>query len=183
MLAAAILFGGFVWFAVTVDSGRPDAPSADGIVALTGGESRLDAAVALLEQGAGERLLISGVDPGTTRDDIRALFARTPRSFDCCVDLGWTAKDTVGNAAEAAAWTREKGYRSLIVVTAHYHAARASGTERRTSRRRAHPYPVAPETVRLDSWWSDPATLKLLAGEYVKYLASLARLSANRALG
>ena len=45
------------------------------------------------------------------------------------------------------------------------------------------PYPVAPETVRLDAWWSDPATLKLLAGEYVKYLASLARLSANRALG
>lgn len=184
VLAAAILFGGFVWFAVTVDSGRPDAPSADGIVALTGGESRLDAAVALLEQGAGERLLISGVDPGTTRDDIRALFARTPRSFDCCVDLGWTAKDTVGNAAEAAAWTREKGYRSLIVVTAHYHMPRALlELSAALPGVALIPYPVAPETVRLDSWWSDPATLKLLAGEYVKYLASLARLSANRALG
>ena len=41
--------------------------TADGIVALTGGGERLDAAVALFESGVGKRLLISGVDPATTK--------------------------------------------------------------------------------------------------------------------
>jgi len=45
--------------------------------------------------------------------------------FDCCIDLGFTAADTVGNARETAEWARSLGYRSLILVTADYHMPRA----------------------------------------------------------
>ena len=44
-------------------------PEADGIVVLTGGGTRLDAAVALFEKGVGKRLLISGVGLATTKRD------------------------------------------------------------------------------------------------------------------
>src|ERR1700752_1280883 len=44
---------------------------ADGIVALTGGDARLEAAVALLEEGAAKRLLISGVNSKTTKDELK----------------------------------------------------------------------------------------------------------------
>jgi hypothetical protein len=40
--------------------------NADGIVVLTGGNSRVAEALELLAAGRGKRLLISGVNPGTT---------------------------------------------------------------------------------------------------------------------
>ena len=40
--------------------------NADGIVVLTGGTSRVTDALELLASGHGKRLLISGVNPGTT---------------------------------------------------------------------------------------------------------------------
>ena len=45
--------------------------------------------------------------------------------FDCCVDLGFTAANTLGNARETAEWARAKGYSALILVTADYHMPRA----------------------------------------------------------
>src|SRR5271163_1424389 len=43
---------------------------ADGIVVLTGGTSRVADALELLSSGRGKRLLITGVNPGTTTGDI-----------------------------------------------------------------------------------------------------------------
>ena len=46
--------------------------------------------------------------------------------FDCCVDLGYQALDTAGNARETRDWAREHNItRSLIVVTSNYHMPRA----------------------------------------------------------
>ena len=58
-LAAMLLVADFFWFVYQMPT-TETAPSrnADGIVALTGGDARLDAAVALLEKGSGQRLLI-----------------------------------------------------------------------------------------------------------------------------
>ncbi len=151
---------------------RPTQPlKADGIVALTGGDARLDAAVALLEGGAGKRLLISGVNKASTKDELKTL-SNGRRRFDCCADIGYAAEDTYGNAEEAASWMAEHHFRSLIVVTASYHMPR--------SLRLFHAlmpdvkliaYPVEPASVDMAQWWR-PGTLHLLHNEYLKYVAS-----------
>ena len=102
----------------------PADAGADGIVALTGGDARLDAAVALFEKGVGKRLLISGVGLATSRDTLKEMTHGGAR-FDCCADIGYAAEDTHGNAVEAAEWARAHQFRSLVVVTARYHMPRA----------------------------------------------------------
>ena len=61
-------FAGFIWLLpsrqVALDS------NADGIVVLTGGTSRINDALDLLASGRGKRLLITGVNAGTTTGDI-----------------------------------------------------------------------------------------------------------------
>jgi uncharacterized SAM-binding protein YcdF (DUF218 family) len=181
---AILLALGFVIFATSLDDAPDPIRKADAIVVVTGGADRLDAAVRILEQGAGSRLLISGVAQGTTREDLKARLGRTNGHFDCCVDLGWAARDTKGNAEETARWARRNGYHSLIVVTANYHMPRTL-LELASVMPEIElvPYPVAPSTVQIETWWYDPETLRLVAGEYAKYVASLARLGADRAFG
>jgi hypothetical protein len=61
VVAALLLSAGFLWFIwrVPVDEIALDR-NADGIVALTGGASRIADAIELLASGRGKRLLISG---------------------------------------------------------------------------------------------------------------------------
>ena len=164
---------GFVLFAATLPTAPTTLPHADGIVALTGGGARLDAADKLLENDAASRLLISGVNPGTTKEQLKVL-AHGGRKFDCCADLGFRAENTRGNANEAASWVHRHGYNSVIVVTANYHMRR-SLTEFAADMPgvRLVAYPVEPEGIDLSAWWHDPHALRLLHSEYAKYLASL----------
>ena len=94
----------------------------------------------------------------------------------CCVDLGHTAQDTIGNAAETRAWTEGQGFRSLIVVTSDYHMPRSlaelSGAMPGIT---LVPYPVSNPELRLADWWRDPGTFSLLLREYGKYLVAAAR--------
>lgn len=104
----------------------PSPASADGIVVVTGGSARIEVALQLLEDGAAERLLISGVHDNT---DATMLVRRTqtdPALFDCCVDLDHAAMDTAGNAREAARWAQEHDFQSLLVVTSAYHIPRTT---------------------------------------------------------
>ena len=175
--AAAVLLvayaAGFVVFAAELSKTPPAIRRADGIVALTGGDARLDAAVALFEHGVGERLLISGVHATTTKAELKKLSHGGAR-FDCCADLGFAAADTRGNAAEAAAWAKAHRYKSLVLVTSNYHMPRAEA-EFATAMPdvKIEPYPVDPEDIDLHHWWRDVHALRLLQTEYAKYLASL----------
>ena len=108
LLVAAVWLAGFVKYI----AGIPDQPpvnlqATDGIVVLTGGRSRLNEAVALLAAGHSGRLLISGVDARTNDPDLKQSLDLPTRTdaelFDCCVDVGREALDTVGNAHEIAA--------------------------------------------------------------------------------
>lgn len=170
---AVLYVAGFLLFVLTLPRARSPDQHADGIVALTGGNARVDAAVALLERGAARRLLITGVHPTTTKAELRVL-SHGGKRFDCCADLGHEAEDTRGNAEEAAVWAHNNHYRSLIVVTASYHMRR-SLTEFAAAMpdEKLVPYPVEPAGADLSGWWHDPGTLHLLYGEYLKYLASL----------
>jgi uncharacterized SAM-binding protein YcdF (DUF218 family) len=156
----------------------PEPAAADGVVALTGAGSneRIAAAVRLLEGGRAERMLVSGVNPEASREDIRTLSRAVRRLYDCCVDLGFEAADTVGNAKETAEWARAMRYDSLIVVTADYHIPRAM-LELRGAMPNAQlqAYPVRTSVIDPSRWWRTAGGARLMVMEYSKYLAILGR--------
>ena len=150
---------------------------ADAIVALTGPSAeRVNAAIRLLEQDKGRRVLVSGVNREASREDIRTVSRAVRRLYDCCVDLGFTAADTVGNARETLAWARAMRYRSLIIVTADYHMPRAMLELRGAMPdKRLTPYPVATSVMNAGRWWRTSGAARLMVTEYCKYLAILGR--------
>jgi uncharacterized SAM-binding protein YcdF (DUF218 family) len=174
-----VFLAGFAYFASYVGSlSEPrDLGEADAIIVLTGGHSRIDAAVDLLRAGKGARLLISGVNPVARREDLRAATGADGQLFNCCVDIDHAALDTVGNAAESAKWVREHAYDRVILVTNNYHMPRSLLEMRRLiGDAELDPYPVV--NTRLDSggWLTKPKALRVLMTEYTKYLAALVRI-------
>jgi uncharacterized SAM-binding protein YcdF (DUF218 family) len=170
VIALLVLYAaGFVFFLGNLPKVPRDLSHIDGIVALTGGGSRLDVAVALFEHGVGQRLLISGVNPQATRWDLKAL-AHGGARFDCCADLGYAAENTFGNAKEAAAWARFHRYKRILLVTSRYHLPRSIREFRDCLPDAAIvPYPVDSESGR--GFWNGLRTLRLWHNEYAKYLA------------
>ncbi|MEM9599910.1 MAG: YdcF family protein [Pseudomonadota bacterium] len=171
------LVGGFLAFAHYVEKIEPpsDLQSADGIVVWTGpGGGRLAAAGQLIEQGQGERLLISGVNRSLSLESAARLSGVSTETAECCVDVDYAALDTRGNARETAAWAQALGYDHIILVTSAYHMPRALvELSHEMSALRITPVPVQ-ATDQVD-WWTDLPRFRRLAGEYGKYLLSLAR--------
>jgi uncharacterized SAM-binding protein YcdF (DUF218 family) len=172
---------GFVWFLSRVPIAEPTAPErADGIVALTGGASRVNDAVELLAFGYGRRLLITGVYPSTSPREIARHVPQYEDIFTCCVDLDRSAVNTLGNATEARRWAHGRGFRSLIVVTSAYHMPRAMAELRhQLPEVKLIPFPVVTEKMQDEQWWSDPATARLLLSEYAKFILAVARMWIN----
>lgn len=186
-IAALIWLVGLFAFAERVRSlaPAPEPERADAIVALTGPSAeRVNAAIRLLEQDKGERVLISGVNPEVRRQELRELTPGSNRLFNCCVDLGFEAETTTGNAAEIAAWARSRGYDSLIVVTSDYHMPR-SLMEIRSAAPGVELTPYAVETPSLDNsrWWRAAVTARRMTLEYMKYLAVMVRVTLDRITG
>ena len=177
LLISAAWVWGLVAFVDNLPKPLPLVPgAADGIVILTGGPDRIRTGMALLNQGAAPRLLISGVFQDTSRDDLRKLIGRSQARFDCCVDVGRVARNTIGNAHETADWVRENGYRKIIVVTAAFHMPRSLLELKRTMPGVEFiPYPVVSTSERLDGWWKRPATIRKLSFEYTKYMVARVR--------
>ncbi len=172
---------GFLFFAETVASlETPADPSADAIVVLTGGYQRIDRAVGLLESGAGGRLLISGVNPSTSSNQLRKFTQISPSLFECCVDMGYDAMDTLGNANETARWISDHGFQRVLVVTNNYHMPR-SLLELTLSDQRTEfvAYPVVNTDLRNGNWLRRPEVLRALVSEYLKYSAARLRALAG----
>ena len=187
VLAALVLWTGalgFVLFAANVMR-APVAASekADAIVVLTGGQSRIKEGARLLKDGFGARLLISGVNTQTGQGDLIRLSGLDNRTFNCCVDLGYTALNTIGNASETQTWARAHRYRSLIVVTSNYHMPRTLVELSRTLPAvRLIPHTVTPVSFNTEAWWLSPVTMRNLVAEYVKFLPSAVRFALHRAV-
>jgi uncharacterized SAM-binding protein YcdF (DUF218 family) len=176
VLAIAVIGGGFLWFADTVTSLRaPDGVKADAIVVLTGGYLRIEQALGLLRDGAGRRLLISGAHPSTTPAQIRKATQASSDLFDCCVDIGYDAIDTIGNANEIARWISDHDYRTVLVVTNNYHMLRSLHELRRADPQTEFiAYPVINADLARRAWFTEPDTLRTMLSEYGKVvLASL----------
>jgi len=183
IIAVAGFIAGFIAFAVsTTNVLEAGTPRADAIVVVTGGEDRIGAALGLLRQRSGRRLLISGVNPRTSAAAIRDQTGERRQLFECCVDIGREASDTIGNAEETRDWVAAHGYRSLIVVTSSYHMPRTLIEFSRAMPDRTFiPHPVLSRHMRDRSWWQHPGALRVLLNEYVKFIASAARLGWSRA--
>jgi uncharacterized SAM-binding protein YcdF (DUF218 family) len=173
---------GFVIFAAIIARFTPSSNErADGIVVLTGGEHRLIEAARLLSEGRGTRLLISGVNPITSRDDLLRKSGMSNRLFECCVDVGYAAHDTKGNASETRNWAIDRKFAKLIIVTSSYHMPRSL-----IELGRAMPevelvaYPVVSRAFQNERWWTHGGMFRLLLSEYVKFLPSAARYGIAR---
>ena len=174
-VAASIGFVGFISQLRGAET-RP-ARTADGIVVLTGGSSRVSDAMELLADGYGKRLLISGVHPTNAVSDISRSLSDNQSLLGCCVDLDRSAVNTRSNAAETRRWAHERGFKSLIVVTSNYHMPRAIVEL-------SHampdivliPFAVVGDKWRDEPWWTSGGTFRLVLSEYVKYVAAAVRV-------
>jgi uncharacterized SAM-binding protein YcdF (DUF218 family) len=181
LVVALIWAAGLFAFASRVQQStpRPDPLPAEGIVVLTGANSnqRIAAAVDLLAERLGQRVLVSGVNRDVTREQLRRASKTVRRLYECCVDLGFNAADTVGNARETAEWAKARRYRSLIVVTSDYHMPRAMLELRAVLRPPIvlQTYAVATPALKARAWWRSPGAARLMVVEYCKYLAILGR--------
>ena len=187
LLALVVLwFAGLLLFAARVDRSTPaaDPPVADGVVALTGASNaRIESAMKLLQHGKARRMLVSGVNPEASSADMRRIAKADQRIYDCCVDLGYQATDTVGNARETAHWARAYDYRTLILVTSDFHMPRAM-LELKAALPDVTITPYAIRTTDLDAhhWWRTREGMRRMVLEYCKYIVILGRTELSNVL-
>jgi uncharacterized SAM-binding protein YcdF (DUF218 family) len=177
-LGVIALVCGFVWFVwrLPAEEVKLDR-SADGIVVLTGGTSRVTDGLELLAAGKGKRLLISGVNPGTTTGEIARQIPDFARNLACCVDLDYSAQNTLGNAVGTRRWAIDRGFRSLIIVTSAYHMPRAMAEiANQLPDVALIPFPVVSDKLRIEPWWSNSDTTRLVLSEYLKFLYAKLRM-------
>ena len=187
VLAATFAVGFFAFAGLIGTSWPVSAPVVDGIVVLTGSDERITAGLEQMAEGRGRRLLISGVNPSNRS------FGALSRGLEsrhlgadlsaCCIDLGYRALNTRGNADEARDWAGKWGFRSLLVVTSDFHMARSMAEfSRAMPDVKLIAHPVASRYAH-ERWWASGVLARLLAGEYIKFLASTARIGAVRMIG
>ncbi|HQT64225.1 MAG: hypothetical protein B7Z75_08900 [Acidocella sp. 20-57-95] len=170
LVLAGLWLVGLLAFTVWVWRAAPPEklPHTDGIVALTGGDDRVSAALGLLADKAAPLLLISGAGRGTYLGDFTADDTAAATHYASAITLGHKAASTRGNAVEVAAWVQRFNLHSLLIVTADYHMPRAM---RVLAESLPHvvlvAYPVRPPAMHHMFAFS---TWRLLAGEYSKYL-------------
>jgi len=150
---------------------------------LTGGPARIAEAASLLKAKRGERLLISGINPQTSRETIMKLAKLPAAQFDCCVDLDYAALDTVGNAEQTRQWAAKHHYTRVIVVTSRVHMPRSlAEIGRAMPSVQLIPHAVVSSTPQ-QPWWLSPSATRVIVSEYVKFIPAAARLIVARTFG
>lgn len=159
-------------FVVRLGSAAGQPPRARTGVVFTGQFDRITLGLALLSQGAVERLFISGVNAGAGLDPARfaAQFALPPALVDALargtIVLAEDAGTTLENAVETACWVTYVGDRDgIVLVTSRTHAPRAG-----LALARALPAGIRVAYAVPDP--HDPVPPSLWAAEFVKFAAT-----------
>jgi len=170
--------GGLAWYATKIPHPAvPSADTTDAIVVLTGGSERMAEGLRLLEGGMARKLFVSGVYHRVEVKELLRVARTNPGEIECCIELGYAADDTAGNARETAGWMAKEGFGSLRLVTASYHMPRSM-----LEFRDAMPaieiviHPVFPDGFKHAEWWLWPGSTSLISSEFGKYLMALVRI-------
>ncbi len=168
---ALLLTLGWIWFAGSLVTMKPDAPETktDAIIVVTGGKKRITEGVRMLENKLSGTLLISGVNPNATLNDVL-------NGYDapCCITLGYRAEDTIGNADEAREWVKDNNIHSIRLVTSNYHMARAKlEFDRALPDLVIYEHPVPSD--KSDNDIARRSFLELTVREYIKLIGAFVR--------
>ena len=155
---------------------------ADALIVLTGGNGRVERGFTLLADQSAPVLFISGVGAKVTLAEMLAAHAK-PATRDRILHLGseivfdYKASSTQTNASEAADFVRQRGYKTIRLITAHYHMSRSLlEFDVALPGVRILREPVVPESFAKQNWWSDPAARRLVWQEFLKTLAASFRI-------
>lgn len=184
ILFAIIAFWG-LGLAVFVHSlptrSTPASVKTDAIIVLTGGNARVERGFSMLASGAAPVLLISGVGKDVTvRDMLMEHADATTRAAiserGASIVLDHVALTTQTNARESAQFVRERQFKSIRLITAHYHMPR-SMAEMQAALPEVEIVadPVFPAGFRRDQWWRHKTSRDLVLSEFHKSLAVLFR--------
>ncbi|MCB9965108.1 MAG: YdcF family protein [Rhodospirillales bacterium] len=174
MTSLILWCAGFLWFATVAmpaEQATATQAQADAIVVLTGDRGRIEEGFYLFSTHRAPRLYISGVNRSVALQDLTGKWDGAPLP-DCCIDMGYEAANTWGNAQESAEWFKKHHISSIFLVTSDYHMPRA----------RVEFHFAAPEvTVYPHPVFSEPETrrkfefTKLMVGEYHKTILTYIR--------
>lgn len=144
-----------------------------GVVVFTGGQGRVQAGFEVLEKFRGaEHLLISGVNPNTTREEMlrHGNLEDANAKFPGQLELDYRGQTTFGNIAQTRTWAAKNNLERVVLVTSSYHVPRAQLLlKERMPELGVVVYPV----------FSEGVTWRVMAVEYLKYTA----VRLNAALG
>lgn len=146
----------------------------DAVVVLTGGRNRIAESIRLLNNNLANRLFISGVSENVSIKDIEdkaKIYIDNPE----LVELGYKARDTVGNAREVKEWTEKNNINSVRLVTSNYHLPRSMLELYALNTK----FVILPHPVYSDhlskKWFMSWGTFKFTASEYNKFLLAWMR--------
>lgn len=143
---------------------------ADAIVVLTGGKGRAEEGLSLLRQGRAELLILSGVNEDADAASIY-FYSRLVEKEHGSIVLDKVSRSTYENAEVVSGIVREKGIRSIILITSGYHMKRADFIFRHVMAPDVVIYNYVAPTPNFDvaRWWSG-GSLMLVMVEFLKYL-------------
>ena len=169
-LLFALWISGLIVFNYKINHIKPvEQEKAEAIVVLTGGRHRLLEAMKLLNNGAADKLFISGVQKKISLHELEKKNAIKIKSNREII-LDKIATNTVENARETCAWLKDKNIKSIILVTSNYHILRSVVEFRRWNKDiKILLHPVYSEKIS-PSWWKSLDNFYFLAGEYNKFL-------------
>jgi uncharacterized SAM-binding protein YcdF (DUF218 family) len=167
---------GFILYVLQINSyGQELSVTPEAIVVLTGGSNRIEEGLDLMSSKGCQNLFISGVNKDVSRHDILGRVQKNSDVNQCDLELGYTARNTHENAQEVLAWMRKKEYKSMVLVTAHYHMPR-SLLEFQSIAPDIIIYPYAVYPTHKTYLESAAIRSLLVLKEYHKYLAAWVRI-------